>query len=183
MFAISSGVASLVFHRSAPGMEAEHHQFRRPTGFDARPREVPAADSATVMSPAAGAKTSADSSVTSCVRRPAPSGVSGRHFSSFTSFLVSRTGTGEPSAGGSIQMEFARGGVAAERSGPARPRRPLRAGSYLSGDLKFGVHLRIGGDQGTQQLRLFGIDHDLQRSLARAARSTPGRPEETRREH
>src|ERR1035438_6358998 len=92
----------------------------------------PAADSATTMSPGAGAKTSADSSTTSCVWRPAPSGVSAFHFSKRTAALVSRTGTGEPFTGGTIQMESLCGSTGgAKRSNTTTS--ALTPGSYFEG--------------------------------------------------
>ena len=83
----------------------------------------PAADSATTISPGAGAKTSADSRVTSCVRRPAPRGVSAFHFSRRTPAWFRERESVSRSAGGSIQMESACGS-AAERSDPAPPHPP-----------------------------------------------------------
>ena len=104
MFAINSGVASSYFIEARTGLKSDTTIFGVPGRATT---SGPSAASATAMSPAAGLKISADSSSTSFVRRPAPSAVSGRHRSSFTlRSCVSRTGIGEPSAGGSIQMEF-----------------------------------------------------------------------------
>src|ERR1700675_4063191 len=69
----------------------------------------PSADSATGISPAAGAKISADWSSTSLVRSPAPSGVSVLHDSSFTDVFVPFTAIGDPDAGGSIHIELTAG--------------------------------------------------------------------------
>ena len=52
--------------------------------------------SAMLMSPAAGENTSADSSVTSVVRSPAPIVVSGCHWSSLKPVLVARKEIGDP---------------------------------------------------------------------------------------
>ena len=124
-----------------------------------------------------GAKTSAESSCTSLVRRPAPSAVSDRQRSSFTADRVPRA---PESASLSREARSRSNPLAADRRREAVEHHDVRLHLriVIRGRLEHGVHLRVGRDQRLQQLRLGRIHHHVQRLSAGSsitARSSCGK--------
>ena len=169
-----------IFHRAAAGMESDHapvsarSRARRSPGLrrSRRPRCLPAA----------GENISADSSVTSRVRRPAPKAVSGCQRSSFTSGLRgphrNRRSRRQAAQSRSTRCAGAAGG--AKRSSTTTS--AFTAGSYFAGDSNIGIHLRIGWKSAGAATRVRWNRPLRARKLPRAVRSRHDRPAEMRRE-
>ncbi len=131
IFAISSGVARSYFMDDRTGSKPDHDDLRRRPAArrSAGPRSPPPPE----CRPAPERKSPPNASSHVLRTQPRAQRRIRPPRSSFTSHRVSRTGIGDPAAGGSIQMESALRAAPAARTGRAPRYPPSRCGSYFAG--------------------------------------------------